>query len=268
MNLSRVKTYLIIILLAANVILAVLFGWRFLNERAIRNRADEQLIELLAAQGVNVGELPSGTAAALVLSRDLSAEGAAAAALLGECEVTDISGGRYRFESELGWAVFQAGGRFEISLHSGITSKKDYESTCREILGTMGFSGASKGFLSEAIPGGGFVLTFGQGVEKHPLYNAIAAFDFSDNGQLLRISGVWALGSVEATGAQCKSAGAILLLLAARQQAEIRSIEQGFRLILQTPDSSRLSPEWRVVLEDGDELYLDGFTGIETTAGE
>ncbi|MCL2080965.1 MAG: hypothetical protein FWH16_02580 [Oscillospiraceae bacterium] len=258
------KTYLIIILAVGNALLGGLFGFRFFSEAAAQRQSDEQLVALLAERGVFVRELPSETAAALVLSRDFAAEGSAAAALLGEAQMADLGGGAVEYQNGAGYALFRSGGRFNIDIRPERGAVyTDLEKACREMLADMGFLNVSEGFLEEFDSDGGVLLTFGQDVERRHLYNARAVFHFSDGGELLSVSGLWALGAVnDDDGAQCKSAGAALLLFAVNHDAEVLRVELGYRLGTQTAtaESARLGPEWRVVCADG-EFYLDGFTG-------
>jgi len=273
MNLGRVKTYLIIILAIGNVLLAGLFGWRYFPEAAAMRQANEQLIALLANQGIIIRELPNETVTALVLSRDLAAESAAVAALLGETQMTDLGGGAFEYLNDVGHALFRSGGRFDIRLFDSDVNWNDDSKVHRDMLDAMGFSGVSKRFIeSGKVEDTDIyaVTIFGQEIEGRPLYNARAEFRFSEKGQLVSVSGLWALGTVQAADSiLCKSAGAALLLFSENRDIEVVGVELGYRLRTQTAtaESARLIPEWRVICRDT-EYYLDGFTGVEVGAEE
>lgn len=262
MNLSKVKNYIIIILVIANSILAGLFAVRSLAESASIKRADAQLIELLAAQGIIVTELPEETVTSLVLLRDIEAERVAATAALGEADMRELASGFYQYQNENGVATFRGVGRFEISFNnSAVYDAETRGSACHTLLVKMGFLNVSEGYDEHENENGGVTLTFWQGIEKNLLFNARAVFEFSGDGQLLSVSGTLALGTAQpADRTECKSAGAALLLFSVSHDIEVESIELGYRLKPLTAESVLLTPEWRVADLDS-EYYLDGFTG-------
>lgn len=266
MNLSRVKNYIIVILVIANSILAGLFAVRSFAESAAIKQADAQLIELLSAQGVVISELPNETVTALVLLRDIGAERAAATAVLGEADMRELASGFYQYQNENGVATFKGVGRFEINFNNGtVYDAETRGGACYALLVKMGFLNVPESFDEISTADGGITLTFWQGIDKNPLFNARAVFEFSGDGRLLSVSGTLALGSAQpADRTECKSAGAALLLFSVSHDIKVESIELGYRLKPLTAESVLLTPEWRVADLDS-EYYLDGFTGALIT---
>lgn len=266
MNLSKVKNYIIIILVIANSILAGLFAFMSFAESTAKKQANAQLIELLAAQGIVVTELPEETVTSLVLLRDIEAERTAATAALGEADMRELASGFYQYQNENGVATFKGVGRFEIDFNNGaVYDAETRGGACHSLLVKMGFLNVSEGFDEKASSDGGVTLTFWQGIEKNPLFNARAVFEFSGSGQLLSMSATLALGTAQpADRTQCKSAGAVLLLFSVSHDIEVASVELGYRLKPLTAESVLLTPEWRIADLDS-EYYLDGFTGALIT---
>ncbi|GHV32505.1 hypothetical protein FACS18949_03640 [Clostridia bacterium] len=251
MNLGRAKTALIIMLIAANLALAGLLGWRVLSDGRLRAESQRQLASLLESRGVYADNLPppDERVPPQILTRSPGAERVGALSVLGADAGSEEPGGGIALYSNAAGSVrFRAGGRFELSLQNPSSV------SAASLLRDMGYAGL---IASAERPG-----ILGQTVLGRPVFNARAELAFDADNRLLSAEGILCLGDIAPESPKlCLSAGATLLryaaVLNAGEELRVRDMQLGFRLNQLTPELSRLTPEWRVMLEDGTEIYIE-----------
>lgn len=132
MDRYRLKNVIILILLLVNAFLLGSLAHRGTSARAARERTSEQLVELFAADGVELdpdaipGETPP---AGRVLTRDAGVERSAAVFLLGGGLRHSDRGGVSSYSGAGGAAQFRENGGFEAA---GTLSEQGGERFCRE----------------------------------------------------------------------------------------------------------------------------------------
>ena len=119
MNTKKIKTIIIIILLLVDIAFGALLITDKTAERRHASRTLADLSEVMEKNGVaflpeSIPENPS--LCVLKCGRDLSAEAAIAASLIGECSAQDLGGGLYVYENANGSARFRSNGEFEAVL--------------------------------------------------------------------------------------------------------------------------------------------------------
>lgn len=132
MDRYRLKNVIILILLLVNAFLLGSLAHRGTSARAARERTSEQLVELFAADGVELrpDAIPDETPpAGRVLTRDTGLERSAAVLLLGGNLRRSERGGVCSYSGTGGAALFRENGSFEAA---GTLAESGGERFCRE----------------------------------------------------------------------------------------------------------------------------------------
>ena len=130
MDRCRLKNTIILILLLINVFLLGSMAYRSTAARSAHNQAVEQLVELFAADGLELdpGAIPVETPPpGCVLARDTALERSAAVYLLGGGLVHSERGGVYSYSGSKGAALFRENGDFEAA---GTLASSEGEEFC------------------------------------------------------------------------------------------------------------------------------------------
>ena len=130
MDRCRLKNTIILILLLINVFLLGSMAYRSTAARSAHNQAGEQLVELFAADGLELdpGAIPVETPPpGCVLARDTALERSAAVYLLGGGLVHSERGGVYSYSGSKGAALFRENGDFEAA---GTLASSEGEEFC------------------------------------------------------------------------------------------------------------------------------------------
>jgi len=242
MEWSKVKTGLIILLAAVNVLFAVLVGGRYFSHAAAERRSFERAVSMASerVEGLDEEALMALPAFPEVLEyvRDTDAEKKAAEHFLGECGVTSPGGGVYVYESEKGRAGFRSGGYFEIE------AAVDYEPDFASELKKAGLD------MSDAeYENGVFTVKVGD-----TLAEGLSVSCRCEGGKLL-ISGRWCFTGPEKHQPTGTRAGLLMQLLSAMEENDLT--EAGKVYLVYTAETAgedlRLVPAWRV---SWDELEL------------
>ena len=131
MDRYQLKNVIILILLLVNGFLLGSMAYRGTAARAARDRSVEQLVELFAADGMELfpGAIPDEEPpSSRVLTRDSALERSAAAALLGGGLRSSQRGGICSYSGASGAALFRENGSFEAA---GTLAASDGENFCR-----------------------------------------------------------------------------------------------------------------------------------------
>lgn len=136
MDRCRLKNVIILILLLVNVFLLSSMAYRSTAARNARERRVEQLVELFAADGVELD--PDAVSrdtppAGCVLTRDTGLERSAASYLLGGGLIHSERGGVYTYSGSNGAALFRENGGFEAAGTLAASNGERFcEMFCRE----------------------------------------------------------------------------------------------------------------------------------------
>lgn len=237
MEWKRVKTLLLILLLACDLGLGISLGAQYFTQRRREDQALTDALELLRRDGILVD--PSQAAAlesglqALLVTRDTDHERIVMERLLGACTVTDQGGGVLTYSGVQGTVTVRNGGYIE-----GACSPEGFLTTLEEALGV---EHTDRQILS--------------GLE---LYNTGLQLE---NG---RLTGRWLLaleGSRLGAGGQRDR---LLLDLAAflGEQTEVRSLTQIWLVAGTAGRQAEVEPAWRIETAQG-VRYMSLRTGRE-----
>ncbi len=251
MNWSRVKTILIVCLLAVNAVLLSVYLVREGQTRQMERENQEHLRQVLLRQGVTVSDTavlpdsqPQGRE--VLLQRDGEQERRLARTLLGEDGLQE-DGDVYT--GTAGTLRFRGGGYLELS-GSGELSVQ----AVREALG------AEETALEEG--------TLSQFYEGCPVYNS--GLTLSGGQGTAVLTGRWVMGTPAGESRQgVHSAATILLRYAERYGQErptVEAVELGYMVQAAAPGYLRLTPVWRIMTDQGD-VYFSAVTGEEETLG-
>ena len=269
MDRSKVKTLLILLLTVANLFLLGMWVSREMRDDARRRAMDTELRRILLEAGLTVtSALPDTIAEELDVRRSPASEQAAAEALLGPCEEEDMGAGIIRYTSPLGEARFLLG-EFQITRLQPL-ELADPETDILALARDMGLWQEEGGQARLERLEDGYALTVR---ERTPLWDGDVMFELDAGGRLASVLGSRLLGGdITHRGPDSRSAGWALLSLAWALRAEgagpseLVNMELGYRVSgLPSPDTVRLTPQWRVTLTDASgetrERYVSAVTG-------
>ena len=264
MKTSRLKNVIIVILALANAFLLVLLVSRRAQERSARDRAEEQLIELYAASGV---ELPAalipaeeGRLSSADPVRSLSAEAAFAGAILGDCMSEDVGGGIYRYSGEAGQCLLRSGGTVEAALDRAVD---DPETFFESLFSAYGYAA----LFSDLNDGTGTVTAVRM-LPSGMVFNAELELQFS-RSRLLSVTGSF-VPPVEPVerGEGIDSVTALVRFLdysnlSGEVCTAVTEVRGGYLLQSTASASQRLVPAWRITT-DVNRYYVNILTGEVT----
>lgn len=263
------KNIIIIILVLVN---GFLLGSLALRRAAViraRERTEEQLVALFAADGMELeGDLISQETPppALSLSRDLERERAAAAFFLGSGAVRSSQGGdAYSYTTETGVAQFRSNGGFDIV---GSLAEEKGEALCRKFCES--FSYGEPVFTLDGEGSGSGIAVYRCG--KFPVYNCTVTFTM-DRGTLLTVSGVLLPEKGEMAAEDRTPLSAAAALTAFQQlrresyavASAVTDLYLCYELQGTTASTRSLAPAWCVVT-DTHNYYVNCLTGAVTVS--
>ncbi len=256
MNISRLKNLILLMLFAANLVLAGVLGVRAYEARSAERRALVESLAALAALGAKAdAELFEAEPSPLYrteVERDRGAETAFAERFIGAAETTRASSGSFTLGGGLGSATMSGAGRFDFALTSPLNCASAADFAERAGLSPEEYSIESESALAQLVGGS---KVFGQDIEL-----------LVEDGGLVGASGGLLLGDMYVIDATpSKSLTAALLQLAAdlndagTPAGAILSVELGYTATLSAPGYSLLEPTWRVETEFAGVWFVDAF---------
>ncbi len=258
MEWKKIRRWLILLLLAADLILAGNIARQLWQQRSIAHTAAENAVTVAAARGIelqleDVLAMPQKSGA-IRIGRDPAAERAAAEKLLGKADVTEPGGGVVIYASDAGELSFRRGGAVEIRLHGAEYS--DGES----IRSRLAAGGLSMKDASVEVSSGGITLI--QSYQKQPVFNCRLACT-AETGDLA-VRGRWLMGETGEENAAGKSRAQLVLalcdLMESRELRRVEGLRAGYVLQSEDAQSMVLVPVWEI-RTGSDTLYLSALTG-------
>ena len=257
------KNIIIIILILVNAFLLASLAMRHTQSALLRHRTEEQLVELFAADGMELSEDvldQSAPPPVLSLSRDPEREREAAAFFLGApLAASGQESDTATYSSAAGAARFRSNGAFDMvgSLGGG-------EELCGEFC--RAFSYDEPVFsLDEAGSGTAPAVCRRDGL---PVHNCSVTFTL-DQGALLTVSGTLLPedASAEASSQELLSASAALTIFQqARRESymvvsAVTDLYPCYELVGSTASALSLVPAWCVVTDTAN-YYVNCLTGV------
>lgn len=267
MDRYRLKNIIIIILLLVNSFLTGSLVVRQTSERTSLHQTAEQLVELLAADGITLeaDSIPAGAPpACLSLPRDIEQEQNVAAFFLGRNPIRSDRGGEiYAYTGNTGGAAqFRAGGSFDIACTQSSTDGADLvRDFCRR------FSYEEPVFMLDDSGSGTATAVCLRG--KLPVFNCTVTFTL-DQGTLIAVSGTLLPKNSSAASYEQEPLSAAAALTAFQtmrreQQAAVSSITEisSCYELQSTASALTLVPVW-CITTDTESYYVNCITGVVT----
>ena len=268
MDRYRLKNIMIIILALLNLALLASLAYRKTAERTAWLRTQEQLVELFAADGVELDGsiIPSrDPAAPLTMSRDGKREREVAAFFLGEAlQYEDQGGDIYSYTNPYGVALFRGDGSFDVV---GARPVENVQEACRSFC--KKFSYGEPVFTLDEHGNGTAVATYL--LNEQSVYNCTVTIEIEQGaiqmvgGTVLPESGVLTVPDRELLSASAaltafqkmrRETGAVV--------SAVTEIYPCYRLQSTTAVPMSLVPAWCIVT-DTSRYYVNCVSGAVTT---
>ncbi|MEG1632418.1 MAG: hypothetical protein RR314_00045 [Oscillospiraceae bacterium] len=271
MDSSKIKNFIIVVLVIVNILLLAVVGVDGARARAAERRAMDGVSDIFAAQGIALSpnlKTKNTNLPVRSVSRAADGEQRRVASLLGDVTVQDQGGSILFYSGEKGQAVFRGTGGFEILMNDGaIPTGRDAENTARAFLKKLGVSAVSGhgSAISDVEDGSGtVVLRCRSG--KTEVVGCKVTFTFT-NGSLLLVIGSRPLEvvSTDRSGEALDVPTVLLRFLNIVSEgghicSELRNLEPCYMQSTSASGTGFLTPVWRVTTDAG-EFYINGLTG-------
>ena len=268
MEWSKLKNIIILILLAANLFLLAMAGVQERDSTQYQEQAVNDALVVLERNGIKVApeavpaQMPLGS---MAVQRDRELEETLARALLGDCTLSDLGGGRYSYESPLGSAEFRSNGNFSIVFSNGIPVDGGGEiDHALDITAQIGLSGTVAEQVRDA---GGTDVVLYQTWQEIPVYSCRINLEYR-GGELCSISGQRLLGEPQPTSGQEKLLSIPTVLIRSLNGindlgdicSEITELTPGYQMS-NPAEGTRMEPVWYIVTDTG-AYQLNAITGV------
>ena len=269
MDKSRVKNFIILLLLTVNIVFLALWVIDSRESARLKSEMNENIRLMLNDCGVNVSDdvnLLCEPLSTRVYYRDLETEENNVDSILGKSTVDDRGGNIYAYAGETGYGVFRGGGDFELSFEAeGYRVSGSYVSACSAIIKKLGMT-SDMDMDVRYLDDGSVVIDAVCKVEGANVYNCHVSFAFADN-QLLSVSGIRVF-DVSERGSNEKgkdSATAISYFAKSVFDGEIKveslnGLQCGYIQTVTVSGECILTPTWKFSTDTGD-YYINALTG-------
>lgn len=271
MEWSKLKNIIILILLAANLFLLAMAGIQQRDSVQYQEQAVQDVLTVLERNGIAVAPevIPEQMSlSSMTVQRDRELETALAHALLGDCTVLDLGGGRYSYESFVGSAEFRSNGNFNITFPTGLELADDAQEETAHALSFTAGIGLS-GTVAEQIRSddGGVNVVLYQTWQGIPVYSCRITLEYRERA-LWSVSGQRLMGEPQSTGMQEELISIPTVLMRGLNGindlgdicSEITRLTPGYQMSNPT-EGTRMEPVWYIVTDTGAYL-INAITGV------
>lgn len=268
MEWSKLKNIIILILLLVNGFLLFMVRAQERDSEQYREQTVTDTVSVLERNGIRIDRslIPEELdLTPMTVERDQEAEAALAAALLGECESSDLGSGRHAYQGSGGWAEFRSNGSFSIAFRTQTWTAPDggEEEHALKLMEQVGLTGE---LVSRQESGGRVTLTLRQIWQKAPVYSCQITLEYED-GSLRSAAGQRLMGTPQPSGEADELISVPTALLRVLNGVndlgdlcnEITSMTPGYLLTV-SADATRLIPMWYVTTDTG-AYSLNALTG-------
>ncbi len=271
MESSKIKNFIICILVVVNLFLAGLLSVDWVQTNRTRIQAEETAYAILENYGIAMDGVTLPDNSALnghSLCRDFQREQELVSAVLGEVSVEDQGGNIMYYYGEKGQANFRGTGDFEILFHSNaVPVEQDTVETARNILKKMGMEAQFDAAGSEMTGNTYSTVVMTALYDDTAVFNCQIRFIFAADF-LLMVEGTRILDVQEEDPTVTVMDGPTLLtrfLGILDRSGYVCSQVQNIRGVLQyapDPSGGRLMPVWEIKT-DTNTFYVNASTGEE-----
>ena len=268
METAKIKNFILIVLVLANVFLLVIFGVEKSREFEVERQAYAQLQELYEKAGISLPGSLSVMEKAPVsrgLSRSLEAERMMLEKVLGKCTVIEERGNIYAYIGTNGQAKLRGTGEFDMLLGYGVANGSDGKEKCaRELLEKMGFECGS--YVHEEVNGEQTTITLNCVFEGNDVYNARISCLFSGNNLMIVEGKRFFDTDVETAHSETIDAGTALVRFLKESVEKgivctsVTDISAGYNMSVTVSGDCILSPVWYINTDAGSHV-LNAETG-------
>ena len=271
MDTRRIENIIIAILVLLNVFLLAIVLTDHAQARRSERETAKTAVELLAANGIDVGEdvtFAQKTPAVCTVLRDFDREAEQMEALIGANGMEDLGGSIHFYRSERGQAVLRGTGEMDLLLNAGSVPVKG------------GMEKTAERFLADADIAGLFRSTSAsdESVEccclwnELPVYNARLTFDFSGNDLFMVTGTMLFTEASESSTEGVMDAVSVLMRFVEIVRSEgficsrLDALTPGYLMSVTVSGESTLTPVWHIETDTG-ELYVNALSGKTETVG-
>ena len=269
MNWSRVKWFLLAVLILGNLVLTGLYLQRGAESRRARDRLHDTLMSAIAERGALIS--PEVEARlfddmySLYALRDTEQEEKLAMMLMGQVERSDLGGRIHLYEGIDGSITFQDGGWFRARWTTPRQAVGSVWDDATALLQSLGFPVDPPPEMRESSTDTTF--TVGQTVNGAPVVDAVVQLQYED-GAAVALSGRWVWGTpLPADGEPpCPAFGSVFLrfidALTASGQSDLSfdGVKPVWELRVLETGYTCLVPVWLIAAESG-EYTVDAESG-------
>lgn len=270
MEWPKLKNIIILILLLANLFMLSMVLIQERDAAQYQKQALDNAVSVLENNGIHMDRhlIPDEMELnVLTVERDLETEKTLAEVLLGTCEVSELGGGRYAYESSLGSAEFRSNGNFSITFLSGTRSTRKIGGEEEHAQVLLKEAGLTAEFDSREEVDGRVVLTYHQTWQNTPVHSCVLTVEY-ESGILQSMSGLRLLGTPQSGNDKSEPISAPTALMRILNGIndlgdicnEITAMEPGYLMSTAT-ETIRLIPVWNVTTDTG-AYSLNALTGV------
>lgn len=268
MEWPKLKNIIILILLLANLFMVSMVLIQERDAAQYREQALDNAVSVLETNGIRVNreQIPNEMELnVLTVERDLETEKALAQALLGTCDVSELGGGRYAYESVMGSAEFRSNGNFSITFLDGTRSTRRTGGEEEHAANLLRDAELTAEFVSGEEIEGRIVLKYYQTWQNTPIHSCVITLEYV-NGSLQSMSGLRLMGVPQSGNDKSELISAPTALMRILNGIndlgdicnEVTAMEAGY--FMTATDTIRLIPVWYVTTDTG--VYsLNALTG-------
>ena len=271
MEWSKLKNIIIVILLAANLFLLAMAGMQERDAAQYQAQAVEDALVVLERNGITVArEVIPGQMAlrSMTVQRERELETELARALLGDCTLSDLGGGRYSYVNPMGSAEFRSNGNFSIVFPKGIPLAEDAGGEVDHALAIAAQIGLT-GMVAEQVQtaDGAVQVKLYQTWQEVPIYSCQITMQYQ-GGALCSISGQRLMGQPQLTGSEEQLLAIPTVLVRSLNGindlgdicSEITQMTPGYQMS-NSAEGTRMEPVWYIMTDIG-AYQLNAITGI------
>lgn len=271
MEWSKLKNIIILILLAANLFLLAMAGVQERDSAQYQEQAVADALTVLERNGIGVApEVIPGQMSlrSMTVQRNRELEDGLAQALLGECSVSNLGGGRYSYESPVGSAEFRSNGNFSVVFPEGIPLAEGAGGETAHALALAARIGLN-GTVAGQVPteDGGVGVTLYQSWQDIPVYSCRLTLQYRD-GALYSVSGQRLMGEPQPANSEENLISIPTVLMRSLNGindlgdicSEIRELTPGYQMS-NPAEGTRMEPIWYIVTDTG-AYQLNAITGV------
>ena len=257
MEWSKLKNIILLILLATNLFLLFLVGYRNWNTARYESGARSDALTVLAKNGIAMDKeaLPKDALLSTAsVSRDREGEADLLAPLLGSVSGQALGGSQFLYSGEKGQVYFRSRGDFAVSLEpEAYPLSGSMADHAREVLALMGFHGSVTDVTGTAQNGS---VTLVQLWEDTPVLNCTVRAVYR-SGSLVSASGTRLSGTPAVTGSAELSAvtGLLRFLELFTDTGDVCSrvnvMRGSYQLSSGPSDPATLTPVWYFETDTG-----------------